>query len=135
MAASSSVMPVGSGMDMVYSGAIAAALAYGSYSLVSKPVGDILGLSEYPEVFLGMGVTSVLAPAIVAAFKSQSAPQLPSMGKATAMDFVYGGAIGTAAYWAWNMAMPGYSPAVDVAVAALISGAVAPYLSFLKPQY
>lgn len=133
MAASTSTVPADAGMDMLYSGVVAGLLAYGSFKLLSSgQVGAMLG-SEALEVFIGLGATSVLAPMVVSMAKSQSVPQLPSMGKATAMDFLYGGAIGTAFYYGWNVIMPGYDPAIDVAVSAVAAGAAAPYLTFLKP--
>lgn len=133
MAAATSTVPADAGMDMLYSGVVAGILAYGSFKLLSSgQVGAMLG-SEALEVFLGLGATSVLAPLVVSAAKSQSVPQLPSMGKATAMDFLYGGAIGTGVYYAWNAVMPGYDPAVDVAISAVVAGGISPYLAFLKP--
>lgn len=121
-------------MMMVQTGLATAAIAAASFALVGKPVGEILGAGELAEVFLGVGLSSVIGPSIVAAVKTMAVPAPPTLGKKAAMDFVYGGAIGTAVYWGWNMLMPGYSDVVDVAISAAIGGAVAPYLTFL-PQY
>lgn len=134
MAASPSSAPPMDYTSMAMSAAVSAIVAYGSYQLIGSQAAAYIGGGELMGAFIGLGITSVIGPSVVAAVSSQTSPVIPSIGKDMAMTFLYGGAIGTAVYYAWDMVIPQYSPGVDVAAAAAISGFIAPYLTFM-PSY
>ncbi len=135
MASQPSAAPPMDYQAMAISALVSAGVAYGAYMYVGAPVAtSFLGGSELASVFVGLGVATLVGPLVAEAVSSQSMPIIPSPGKQMAMNFLYGGAIGTAIYYGWNMIMPQYSPGIDVALSAAVSGVVAPYLSFM-PSY
>lgn len=117
-------------MAMLKSGLVTAAVAAGSFALVGKPAGSMFGANEYVEVFIGLGLASVVGPMVLAAVDKMQMPPMPSLGMDTAKSALYGGALGTAVYWGINMIYPDLSDVTDVAISALVAGAVGPYLAF-----
>lgn len=121
-------------MAMLKSGVISAAVSAGAFTFVGKPLGGMTGFQEYGGVFLGLGTASVISPFLLAYVEkmtdpSAQVPAVPDLGKTTLMSFLYGGGIGTAVYWVINMVYPGWSDVTDVALSAVVAGAVGPYLS------